>query len=239
MDRDHILSEIRRTADANGGIPLGRSRFQQATGIRESDWAGKFWLRWSEAIQEAGYEPNAMNPAYDDEFLLSSLAELVRELGHFPLANELAMKSASDPAFPSPPPFRRFGRKGQRAARLVAWCDSQDGWGDVKTICAAIATPEDQTNEPKDEPVAPSGFVYLLKSGRHYKIGRSNSTGRRHYEVALQLPQSVTLVHEIATDDPPGIERYWHERFADRRCNGEWFELRREDVSAFRRRKFM
>jgi hypothetical protein len=90
------------------------------------------------------------------------------------------------------------------------------------------------------KPAAPStitGYVYLMKSGRNFKVGRSNAVGRRHYEVALQLPEPVELVHQIATDDPEGIERYWHQRFADRRTNGEWFRLTSADVAAFKRRR--
>lgn len=238
MDRLHILNEIRRTADANGGVALGKQRFQQETGIRESDWSGKYWLRWSEAVQEAGYAPNAMNPAYDDDHLLASLAQLVRELGHFPLSAELAMRSGSDPSFPSPPPFRRFGRKGQRAARLAAWCELRGGWDDVLAVCLPLA--QDAQPEPESHDSAPSadGFVYLMKSGKYYKIGHTNSVGRREYEIGIQLPEPLVVVHAIATDDPMGIETYWHQRFASHRKNGEWFQLSREDVSAFRRRKF-
>jgi hypothetical protein len=83
------------------------------------------------------------------------------------------------------------------------------------------------------------GFVYLIRSGRYYKIGRSNAAGRRHYELAIQLPEKALKVHEIRTDDPIGIEAYWHNRFAARRRNGEWFDLAAADISAFRRRKFM
>ncbi len=60
MTKEHILAEIRRTALANGGTPLGRARFFAETGIREADWLGRFWIRWSEAISEAGFSPNRL-----------------------------------------------------------------------------------------------------------------------------------------------------------------------------------
>ncbi len=83
------------------------------------------------------------------------------------------------------------------------------------------------------------GFVYLIKSGRFYKVGKSYAVGRREYEIGLQLPERAVTVHVIRTDDPGGIEAYWHKRFEAKRKNGEWFELDAAAVAAFRRRKFM
>ena len=74
--------------------------------------------------------------------------------------------------------------------------------------------------------------------GKYYKIGHTGSLGRREYELALQLPEKLTLVHSISTDDPTGIEAYWHKRFEQKRANGEWFELSTRDVRAFKRRAF-
>ncbi len=240
MKKTQIIEEIRRTAEKNAGVPLGRSRFLAETGIRESDWIGKFWIKWSDAVLEAGYEPNKKQQPFDENWLLKKLAGLVRELGHYPVAAEIRMKARKDKEFPSHNVFSRFGRKAEVASALLTWCESNPGRSDVEAICAPLAEVASE-NEELDSPAkGPEyGYVYLLKSGRYYKIGRSNSPGRREYELAIQLPEPVKTVHTIKTDDPMGIEAYWHQRFSSRRKNGEWFELRREDISAFRRRKFM
>ena len=48
MSKQHILDEIRRTAEENGGVPLGLDRFVVATGIKEFDWRGRYWApTWS------------------------------------------------------------------------------------------------------------------------------------------------------------------------------------------------
>jgi Meiotically up-regulated gene 113 len=240
VTKQHIIDEIRRTARDNDGVPLGVGRFLKETGIRESDWRGRFWVRWSDAVREAGLEPNQKQGAIDDNVLLDKLIALIRELGHFPVAAEIRLKDAQDRTFPNLKTFARFGLKHDLVARVRAYCESKPGYDDVVTMCTAV-TPANNgqpVNEVKG--VEPAfGFVYLMKSGKHYKIDRSNAVGRREYELGILLPDTPSTVHKIKTDDPVGIEAYWHGRFAAKRKGGEWFELDATDVKAFKRRTFM
>lgn len=237
MEREHILAEIRRTAAANGGKALGQARFHAETGIRSADWRGRYWARWGDAVAEAGLEPNEYQSAFPEERLLSSLADEVVRLGRMPTSSELALRRRVDDTFPSPKVFDRLGPKAGWARRLADFCaDRPDVLEALAPLLVERAQPAEETG---DESTGPDGFVYLLRSGRHYKIGYTLDVGRRRYDLAIQLPDPIEEVHVIRTDDPAGIERYWHERFAERRRNGEWFALTRADITAFKRRKFM
>ncbi len=242
MDKQHILDEIRRTARANGGQALGHRRFATETGIGWHDWHGKYWVRWGDAVQEAGVEPNTRDGAYEEEYLLKRLLDLTRELGRVPVSGDLRIKARNDSTFPSDRPFRRIGPKDTRTSKMLVLAQRTPEYADLLPLLGEQVSELEETasvETARDSNPGPDGFVYLLRAGRHFKIGKTNAVGRRERELAIQLPERADTVHVIKTDDPSGIEGYWHRRFADRRKNGEWFELRPDDVRAFKRRKFM
>jgi len=134
--------------------------------------------------------------------------------------------------------LRRLGNKEKRVSKIAAFCKKDKGYDDVYNICLTILPKSIPLDDAKDKNEK-FGCVYLIKSGKFFKIGKTDHLGRRTYELGIQLPESVELVHKIQTDDPIGIEKYWHNRFEQKRKRGEWFELKNEDIRAFKRRKFM
>jgi hypothetical protein len=99
MEKEYIIEEIKRTAKENGGIPLGQRKFASETGIKEYDWLGMYWSKWSDAIKEAGYEPNIFSKCYAEELLIKKLIELIREIGKFPTCRELLLKTGTTKHF--------------------------------------------------------------------------------------------------------------------------------------------
>ncbi len=172
--------------------------------------------------------------------MLDRFAELARELRRLPTGADVRLKAHNDSGFPSHNAFARLGSKAELVAQLAEHCRGREGFEDVVRWCVPYAS-HSQISRSETEATgkAEIGYVYLVQSGRFYKIGKTNSVGRREYELTLQLPERAKTVHVIRTDDPDGIEAYWHKRFETKHKNGEWFELDAADVAAFRRRKFM
>lgn len=237
MNKHEILSEIKRIAEKCDGRAPGFQRFAGETGVRKSDWYPNLWLRWGDAISEAGCQPNNFIVAYDTNFLITKYIELIRELGHFPIEGELRIKKKIDKDFPSHNAFSQLGSKQGRVQKIIEYCQGKSEFNDIISHCLVVAkstrNKPDSTNSNSDN----VGYVYLVRHGtrNEYKIGRTNNPIRREGEIRIELPEKVQPIHYIETDDPAGIENYWHSRFVSKRKEGEWFSLTAEDVRAFKR----
>lgn len=220
-----ILAAIRKAAAENGGLPPPEFQFRRATGFPGYTWRGKYWPRWSDALQDAGI----INPriaAKDDEYLLSKLAAAVRHYQRVPTGTELAHYARNHPGFPAQMTLtRRFLGKRQLIDALRRWAESKPDMADVAGFCSR----DRNASARRDELPA----VYLLRSGEFFKIGWTHTLVQRIDDLQNGLPEPAELVHVIRTVDPRGVEALWHRRFAARRVKGEWFRLTPEDVAVF------
>lgn len=235
MDKATIIDHIRRLT-AEKGKPPGQDTFHRETGIRKNDWFPCFCMRWSDAITEAGLIPNTFGSGHTVDHLTESYIALIRELKRIPIYGELIRKRQLDSSFPNATSFRKRGGKKYWLKQVSDYCMARSGFDDVLELCTAEELSESTVETAKVAKLL-TGYVYLMKSGRHYKIGKTNSVIRRHGELKIQIPIPPKTVHSIETDDPSGVEAYWHRRFADKRGEGEWFDLSPDDVSAFKRWK--
>jgi len=235
--RSRILSEIRRIAAANGDQPPGQILFARESGIAEHQWRGKYWARWGDALAEAGLSRNEWGKRLDSENVLAGIVSACRHYGHFPTQDEIDIYRRQEATIPSNQAIRRhFGKRLDLIAALKERAATDETYADIAAILPA--EPQSQQEAASTRGKSAEGSVYLIKSGHFYKIGRSDDIERRIKEIRTALPDKAALVHSIRTDDPAGIEAYWHQRFSEKRANGEWFKLNSLDVSAFKKRKF-
>lgn len=76
------------------------------------------------------------------------------------------------------------------------------------------------------------GFVYLLKSPStgHWKIGRTRNPADRRKTFNVKLPFDVEYEHLIPSNDMNKAEAMLHAKYADKRLDGEWFDLDDNDI---------
>ena len=77
------------------------------------------------------------------------------------------------------------------------------------------------------------GYVYLIESGGHYKIGKSNNYSKRFGHLKIQLPNKMTHICAYETENMNKMEFFYHHKFRLKRLNGEWFNLDRADIEYF------
>ena len=245
MNKQHILDEICRTAIE--GKPLGRRQFLVQTGIKESDWLGKYWARFGDAQIEAGFNPLSFGEdGFDDDHVLRCVIELTRKLGRVPTTPEMRLERKENRLFPNDKTVSKRGTRAVLVGKLLEFCNANPQYNDVEPILRATPVKSEVITEESDTITSfESGYVYLISAQAAYKIGCTRAPYRRAAEIANQSASGAELLHLISTDDPEGIERYWHDRFSAKRLDGinkksgEWFALTLDDVKTFKRRKFM
>ena len=237
LRKSEIVRLIRQLAEQNNGVAPGQTKFQTDTGIKPHEWRGKMWRSWSDALAEAGYAARSWVAQIPAEEIFAAVAALARRLEKFPNSNDLLFESAHNPEFPGQKTISQRWSMADLAANVQEFALSRE-MKDVADYCSAYlrAVPSKEVVKI-DDSATTLGYVYMLRYGKDYKIGRTSSVYRRSRQIQIELPDRTDLIHAILTDDPAGIETYWHRRFQEYRGNGEWFRLPTSAVAAFKKWK--
>jgi hypothetical protein len=94
--------------------------------------------------------------------------------------------------------------------------------------------PIEVIGEPTSAPRG--GYVYVLRSAYGYKVGRTRNMPDRMRTFGVKLPFLYTIQLCAWFDDHYAAEAGYHRIFADKRINGEWFDLAEQDIGLIRAR---
>lgn len=87
--------------------------------------------------------------------------------------------------------------------------------------------------KPRDKPVRQPKkpkYVYLLQSDIYYKIGITTDPDKRISDLMTLPPFDTGIIYCALCDDAQKHEKLLHERYKEKRVNGEWFKLSKDDV---------
>lgn len=236
--KDEILSDIRRVARERGGR-VGLVSFLKATRIPKKQVVGKHWATWNKALADAGLATSSFSrPRTDENVVVEAVARLIQRLKKWPTENEFSLERRCVSTFPSLKVIRRLRKSGRLPRMLVAHCANRPDLSDVAKIAAHQAT-FGLSNVSATRNASVHGYVYMMRSGRHYMVDHIMFSAHRYRAARSDLSESRKLVHSIETDDPRGIEAYWRRRFESKRVrSSELFALDVDDVAAFKLRKY-
>jgi len=175
--KQEFVAEIRRIAAKNDGRPPGIRTFSNETGLSRSSWDGVYWSKWSDALREAGFAPNQRTPKFEDDAIFEMLVTVCRHCGRRPSVSDMRLfRRTVNPEFPLETIRGRIGVDKLWAA-FRSWLNKNpNNFADV-VVFFGERTSENSGSELGV--TTADGYVYLLKSGDHYKIGRSDEIERR------------------------------------------------------------
>lgn len=242
--KEDILKETQRIAKEKGGSAPSEKELELNAGIKSYYWH-KYWVKIADLQIEAGYSPNTfLKTPHKHDALCEKFIIFMRELKKWPSKAEIEVKHNKEKGFPGSSIFYKNLGNGNiegLAKNILAYIKDQQGFDDVINICNSVIEKYKHLDNPKkgNAEKIKHGWVYLIRHGRynHYRIGQTTNKLRRWKENKIELPEEPTLVHEIETVDPVGVETYWLNHFKLKKTSnkdGDWFNLNRDDVNEFK-----
>ena len=87
-------------------------------------------------------------------------------------------------------------------AYLIEYASEDERWADLVEVLQRARPQIANEGDQDDAGSQDYGHVYLIRSGKVYKVGSSRAVYSRTATVVRQSPLGVDLIHTIATDDP-------------------------------------
>ena len=78
-------------------------------------------------------------------------------------------------------------------------------------------------------------FVYFIKCNEFYKIGTANNLIDRVKSLQCGNPYILEIIYAVKVTDWNETENAFHTIFFDKRVNGEWFKLDKQEIRYVRR----
>jgi hypothetical protein len=246
-EKDEIINKLLRYSREIGDRTPGEHKFYEYAEIGIYDLHKLGWSNYRELVLDAGLTPNKFDKTkYSHEQLCRLFINVIREKGKWPTRGELEVKHYQESNFPDAGTFyNKLGLTltGDLARKILEYVGDKRGYKDIVDICNTFL--ENNVTQEASSFISNVGYVYLLKStlrnATAYKIGHAKDIKNRVKQLRQPSNEEI-LIHQIKTDDPIGVEKYWHDRFESKRLypykfKDEWFKLKPSDVKAFKRWK--
>lgn len=248
LTNNEVTKKLRQCAEERGGKTPSEKIFYEYAGIGIHNLKKLGYSNYGELVKDAGLVPNKFDKTkYNNKQLCKLFILAIRKKGKWPTRGDLDVLHNKTSSFPDSSTFYKslgLVKTGDLARKIIEYIHKRKGYNDIVSICDSnLEKLEDRNGIPdKDIQGRKHGWVYLLKStllhSTVYKIGKTNDLRRRVIELN-QPSNDQELIHPIETDDPEGIESYWHKRFDNKRYKNkkEWFLLKPYDIQSFKRWK--
>jgi len=243
--KEEVIKRLQKWSAENNGRTPGEQNFYENIQIGIYDLHKLGWANWRELVVAAGLIPNKFDKTkYSSDQLCDLFIGAIREKNKWPTRGELEVKHHQDFNFPDAGTFyKKLGLvlNGDLPSTILKYIKGKKGYDDVIKVCNSSI--EKNIDSEESSAIGKIGYVYLLKSrlgsATAYKIGKTNDPERRMIELN-QPSNEQYLIWKIETDDPSGVEKYWHDRFVSKRlyphkAKTEWFKLNSSDIKSFKR----